>query len=156
MRSTNALSSATIAAASTTDLGTSDAESVIITGSATITSFGTTASGIKREVIFTSAGSVLTNSAAIVLPTAANITVLAGEVYQFRSLGSGNWRMVGPRTQLSTTDIAGLTTALALYLPLAGGALTGQLTTNVANNSLLVNQGATASMATATSGLGGL
>lgn len=69
-------------ASSTTDIGNSDAESVIVTGSATITSLGTTApAGIKREVIFTSGGSVLTNSSSIVLPNAANITVNANDVF---------------------------------------------------------------------------
>lgn len=35
--------------------------------------------------------------------------------------------MVGPRSQISTTDIAGLTAALAGYLPLTGGTLSGVL-----------------------------
>ena len=60
----------------------------------------------------------------MVLPNAVNITVNAGDVYQFRCLGSGNWRMVGPRSQLTQADVAGL---LNTYLPLAGGTLTGAL-----------------------------
>jgi hypothetical protein len=79
-------------------------------------------------VIFPAAGSVLTNSAAIVLPNNLNITVQAGDVFQFRSQGSGNWKMVGPRSQLSTTDIGNLTTVLNGYLPLTGGTLTGPIT----------------------------
>lgn len=124
------MSSATIAASSTTDIGASDAEYVIVTGSATITSLGTTAAGIKREVVFASAGSVLTNSAAIVLPAGSNITVGAGDVFIFRSLGSGNWRLVADEmSSIITPDIA---------------------------QSLIVRQGASGQIANATGSLSGL
>lgn len=102
---------------------------MIVTGTATITSLGTTPSGIKREVVFQSAGAVITNSTAIILPNAANITVAAGDVFTFRSLGSGNWRMVGPRSRIAAADIADLSTVLAAYLPIAGGTLTGRVAT---------------------------
>lgn len=82
-----------------------------MTGSATITSLGTSVSGLKREVTFAGA-CVLTNSAAIVLPLGSNITTSAGDVIQFRSLGSGNWAMVGG-------------TKSPAYLPLAGGTVVG-------------------------------
>lgn len=95
VRSTNANSSATIASASTTDLGSSDGEAVTVTGSATITSFGTTSPGIVREVSFSGA-CILTNSSAIVLASGANYTTRAGDVIRFRSLGSGNWKQVTP------------------------------------------------------------
>lgn len=52
LRSTNALASAVIASASTTDVATADAESVAISGSATITSLGTGFNGCRRELRF--------------------------------------------------------------------------------------------------------
>lgn len=106
IRSTNALSSASVAAASTTDIGAADAESVEITGSATITSLGTVAAGLVREMRFTSAGSVLTDSSAIVLP-AGNVTVAAGDVFVFRSLGSGNWILVAANRPSFNISAAG-------------------------------------------------
>jgi hypothetical protein len=94
LRSTNALASASIASASTTDLGSADAESVQITGTTTITSFGTASPGIVREVRFAGA-LVITHSSSIQLPGAVNYTTSAGDVLTFRSLGAGQWIMTG-------------------------------------------------------------
>ena len=106
IRSTNALSSASVAAATTTDIGAADAESVEITGSATITSLGTVAAGIVREMRFAAGGSILTDSTAIILPV-SNITVAAGDVFVFRSLGSGNWVLVAGNRPLFAITAAG-------------------------------------------------
>lgn len=106
------MASASIASASTTDLGTADAESVQITGTTTITSLGTSVPGLVRECRFAGALTI-TNSTAIVLPGNANITTAAGDVITFRSLGSGNWAYV------SGTKGG--------FLPLTGGALSGDL-----------------------------
>lgn len=94
LRSTNALSPASIASASTTDIGSAAAESVEITGTTTITSFGTAPAGIRRELRF--AGSLtITHSSSIQLPGAKNWQTAAGDVLTFRSLGSGQWIMTG-------------------------------------------------------------
>lgn len=92
VRSTNALASASIASASTTNIGAADAESVEITGTTTITSFGTAAAGLRRECRFSGALTI-THSANIQLPGAANYTTAVGDVLTFRSLGSGQWIM---------------------------------------------------------------
>lgn len=116
LRSTNAISSASIASASTTDLGSSDGQAVTVTGTATITSFGTTPSGIVREVTF-SGVCTLVNSASIQLAGAINRVTAAGDVMIFRSLGSGNWKQV--------------TSAPIGYTPVnkAGDSMTGTLVT---------------------------
>jgi len=93
VRSTNANSSATIASGSTTDIGASDAEAVTVTGTATISSFGTTPPGIVREVTFTGA-CVLVNSSALSLINNGNYTTVSGDTIRFRSNGLGNWRQV--------------------------------------------------------------
>jgi hypothetical protein len=93
LRSTNALSSFTLASASTVDLGTADAEHVQITGTATIASFGTSVPGLTRECRFTSALTI-TASTNIITPGGADIAVAAGDILVFRSMGSGVWRAV--------------------------------------------------------------
>lgn len=92
LRSTNAISAATIAAASTTDLGSSSGEAVIITGSATINSFGAGFAGCYREVRF-SAACTITASANIIIPGGGNIVTNVGEILSFRCLSSGVWYM---------------------------------------------------------------
>lgn len=93
LRSTNALSSFTLASASTVDLGTADAEHVQITGTATIASFGTSVAGLTRECRFAGALTI-TASTNIITPGGTDIAVAAGDILTFRSMGSGVWRAV--------------------------------------------------------------
>ena len=82
----------TVASAATTDIAGAAANSVIISGTTTITGLGTIAAGALRHVTFSGA-LVLTHSAtALILPGAANITTAANDCAEFLSLGSGNWR----------------------------------------------------------------
>lgn len=53
IRSTNSISTSTIAAAATTDISSSDGENVTVTGTASITSLGTGYAGCLREVYVT-------------------------------------------------------------------------------------------------------
>lgn len=94
LKSTASVSTSTIASAGTTDISSSDAEQVSVTGTTTITSLGTGFAGCYREVLFTGALQ-LTHSAALLLPNAANVTTAANDVYAFRCLSAGNWIMVG-------------------------------------------------------------
>ncbi|MBB3226983.1 bifunctional ADP-heptose synthase (sugar kinase/adenylyltransferase) [Luteibacter sp. Sphag1AF] len=105
-RSTNGISSASIPSASTTDLGTADAEAVTVTGASTITSFGTVAAGIKREVYFSGACTIK-NSSAIVLVGGGDITTNAGDVITFRSQGSGNWTQVNSSRPVGDITLSG-------------------------------------------------
>ena len=93
IRSTNAVASASIAAASTTDIGSADGESVQVTGAATITSLGTGYAGCVREVRFSGA-CVLTHSGNLVLPGGVNLTTAAFDVITFRCIASGQWTLV--------------------------------------------------------------
>lgn len=94
IRSTNGISSATIAAASTTDVGSSDCESVVISGVGTINSFGTGFAGCRRELRF-QANCTITASSNIVTAFGANITVDSGDVVLLRCTGSGVWTVTG-------------------------------------------------------------
>jgi hypothetical protein len=90
LRTTNAKGS-DIASATTTDIGAATGEFVDVTGTTTITGLGTIGAGIVRTVRFTGALTLTHNGTSLILPSSANITTAAGDVGQFRSLGSGNW-----------------------------------------------------------------
>lgn len=82
----------TIASASTCDLGTKEAMSLDVTGTTTITSFGTVSAGIRKWVTFADALTLTYNATSLKLPGAASITTAAGDKALFESLGSGNWQ----------------------------------------------------------------
>ena len=80
-----------IASAGTVDLGAAVGRIVDVTGTTTITSFGTVAAGIWRIVRFTGALTLTHNATSMILPGGANITTAAGDCLIAVSLGSGNW-----------------------------------------------------------------
>lgn len=86
----------TLASASTTDLGTSVTNIVSITGTTTITSFGSSASvGNPLYFLrFTGALTLTQNATSLILPAAANIVTVAGDTAIVKYEGSGNWRVV--------------------------------------------------------------
>lgn len=91
----NWATAATVASATTTDIGAAASNFVSITGTTTITGLGTIAAGAMRWVKF---GDVLTlthNGTSLILPGSANITTAAGDTAVFVSEGSGNWRCLG-------------------------------------------------------------
>lgn len=85
-------SETTLASAATTDLGTSKNRSIAITGTTTITSFGT---GANREALirFAAALTLTHNATSLILPGAANIVTAAGDTALATSDASGNWRV---------------------------------------------------------------
>lgn len=82
----------TIASVSTTDLGSKAAQYLQITGTTTITAFGTVKAGIIKFVEFAGALTLTHNGTSLILPGAANITTAAGDIAIMVSEGSGNWR----------------------------------------------------------------
>lgn len=84
---------ANVASASTVDLGAVVGRFVDVTGTTTITSFGTVAAGIWRVVTFTGALTLTHNATSLILPGGANITTAAGDSMVAESLGSGNWKI---------------------------------------------------------------
>lgn len=83
---------ADIASASTTSIGAATGNTVHITGTTTITSFGTVAAGIERTLIFDGILTLTHNATSLILPTGANIITAAGDTARMMSEGSGNWR----------------------------------------------------------------
>lgn len=82
-----------IASATTTDIGAATGNFVHITGTTTITGFGTVAAGARRLVVFDGALTLTHNATSLILPTGANITTAAGDTAVCISEGSGNWRV---------------------------------------------------------------
>lgn len=82
------------ASASTVDLSTVTTNYVNITGTTTITSFGTESAGIPVLLRFDGALTLTHNATSLILPGGANITTKAGDIALVVSEGSGNWRVL--------------------------------------------------------------
>lgn len=87
-------SSDTIASAATTDIGAQAEAYLTVSGTTTITAFGTVRTGTIRFLRFSGALTLTHNATSLILPGAANITTVAGDTAVFVSEGSGNWRCV--------------------------------------------------------------
>ena len=111
-----------VASASTTDLGAVASANLRITGTTTINSFGTSASGLTREIRFAGALTLTYNATSMILPGVTSITTAANDTCVAVSLGSGNWIVV------SYTRASGLT--LVSEIPSQGGNSGKFLTTN--------------------------
>lgn len=84
----------TIASSGTVNIGAAAANTINVTGTLNISAFDSIAASATRRLIF---GGILTlthNATSLILPTGSNITTAAGDVAEFVSLGSGNWRCV--------------------------------------------------------------
>ena len=82
----------TIAAAATTSLGTTSTRFINLTGSTTITSFGSTSNSFAF-VRFDSTPTLTHNSTAINLPTSTNIVAAAGDTMFAVSGSTGVWKV---------------------------------------------------------------
>lgn len=79
-----------VASAATTDIGAAATHRVRITGTTTITSFGTSASKL-RFVRFAGALTLTHNATSLILPGGVNFTTAANDTAGFASDASGNW-----------------------------------------------------------------
>lgn len=85
---------ASVASAATTDIGAVTSQNVTVTGTTTITAFGTAPAGTFRCLVFSGILTLTHNAASLILPNGgANIATAAGDSLQAVSLGSGNWRV---------------------------------------------------------------
>lgn len=84
---------ADIASAATTDLGAVDGLFHDITGTTTITGFGTIRAGIWKVLKFEGALTLTHNATSLIIPGGANITTADGDMLMATSEGSGNWRV---------------------------------------------------------------
>lgn len=83
-----------IASAATTNLGSLTSPNALITGTTTITSFGSSASTSFPNYFIRFNGILtLTNGAALIIPGNANITTAAGDYAYVQYQGIGNWKV---------------------------------------------------------------
>ena len=114
-----------LASATTTDLGAQTSTNLRITGTTTITGFGTIASGTVRNLRFADALTLTHNGTSLILPGGANITTAAGDTATAVSLGSGYWvvtafqRAVNAPLVVSATGASLITAANAAAARLA-------------------------------------
>ena len=86
------LQGSSIASASTVNIGASGTYGFVdVTGTTTITSFGTAPAGTRRLVRFTGTLTLTHNATSLILPGGVNITTANRDIAEFVSLGSGNW-----------------------------------------------------------------
>lgn len=85
-----------LASATTTDLGAIPSRHVAITGTTTITGFGSSASTTRPLYVirFTGALTLTHNGTSLIIPGSANVTTAAGDSALVEYLGSGNWRVL--------------------------------------------------------------
>lgn len=103
-----------VASASSIDLGAITTGNYgHVTGTTTITSFGTVAAGIERTLVFDGILTLTHNATSLILATGANRTTAAGDVAVFVSEGSGNWREKAYHAIGSYQPLDALLTALA-------------------------------------------
>lgn len=84
----------TISSAATTDVGASSTYRVVITGTTTITSLGTAADGIMRQLRFSGALTLTHNGSTFILRGGANIITADGDTALVVSQGGGAWLML--------------------------------------------------------------
>lgn len=131
----------TIASASTTDLGAANTMKVAVSGTTTITSFGTRAHAV-RLIRFSGVLTLTHNATSLILPGAANLATAANDCAIATSDSSGNWRVrqytraaaagsASPAASGANTDITSLASP-ALAAATATTAAQGDSSTKVA------------------------
>lgn len=106
----------TLTAAATVNLSLATGNFVHVSGTTTITSFGTLPAGSRFIVCFDDAVIVTYNATTLIIPGAANITTTAGDCMMLISEGSGSWRVVGyfPSTGLPVGTVTSVTASSPL------------------------------------------
>lgn len=111
----------TIASAATVNIGAAAANTVLVSGTTTITAFDTIAAGAIRRIRFLGALTLTHNGTSLILPAATNITTAAGDVATFESLGSGNWRCIDYARADGTALVGGSGSGTVTSVDASGG-----------------------------------
>ena len=111
---------ADVASAATCTIWVTDGNFIHITGTTTITSFGTAAqAGDERTIVFDGALTLTHNSTSLILPTGANITTAAGDTAIVRAETTANARVIAYLRKDGT--------AITAFTPTASNALSGSV-----------------------------
>jgi hypothetical protein len=106
---------ADVASAATTDIGAAASRSLRITGTTTINSFGTAASGVRKRLRIATGLTITHNATSLICPGAASLVLGAGDIVDVESLGSSNWLVFN-----LTRAAAGYAANILLANPVAG------------------------------------
>lgn len=149
----------TVASGSTCDIGAAASTVVAVSGTTTITSFGTTANCLKF-VLFTGVLTLTHNATSLILPRAADIKTATGDLAIFFSNSSHNWACVsylpaGATLEQSITSqpvATSLTQVCAVSLTPGKWRLSGNIRNSGVGGNTFVNAaiGATAASASGT------
>jgi hypothetical protein len=90
----NLVGTSTIASAATTNIFSDPSGTIILTGTTTITSFGTNTAGQIRFVKTTSALQLTYNATSLIVPGAANLALQAGDNVVVKGLGGSNAEVI--------------------------------------------------------------
>jgi hypothetical protein len=98
-----------VVTAATVDLGAQASRSLRLTGTATISSFGTATSGVRKRLRIANGLTITHNATSLICPGAANLALGVGDIADVESLGSGNWVVtaVQPATTAGMRTLAG-------------------------------------------------
>ena len=137
-----------VASAATTDIGAVKSRNIRVTGTTTITSFGTVRAGTTRTLYFAAALTVTYNATSMITPTGVSLAASAGDSIDLVSLGGGNWRVLrhvrkGGLTKIGTLSLSSGTAADFAGLPagLQRLVLIGRNVTMNANHLLVARMG---------------
>ncbi len=103
---------ADLASASALVLGT-DGNYFDVTGAVTITSISTLPAGTVIKLQFDSTPVLTHNATTLILQGAVNYTAAAGDVFEFISEGSGNWRETGRSLNAMGASVGSTATSVA-------------------------------------------
>ena len=120
-----------IASAATTDLGTVASHNASVTGTTTISSFGSSATLAWPIYLVQFQGALtLTQSAGLVTPSGVNITTAAGDSAWVEYLGSGTWQVLSynSATPSQVTVASGLRLSTSSSSPISPPSNTGTAT----------------------------
>ncbi len=156
-----------IASSTTTDLGTALTHNIVITGTNTITSLGSTAV-IDYPIYYLAFGNslVLTyNASSLVLPGGKNIITQSGDTATALYLGSGNWQItqytpvaISPFARAGLSGALGFSQANNVGTPNSEVDLTANtvIVTDVIGNGIQFNSPPTCTINFTINGIGGL
>lgn len=97
----------TLASGATLDVVTANSNTINVSGTATIGSLGTAPAGVKRRLISSGTPKYTHNAVSLIMHGGVDRQTDAGDVLEFLSLGSGNWRCISfiPFGGLGTLDV---------------------------------------------------
>lgn len=127
--------SSALASGATVNLSTANGNFVHITGTTSISSFGTATAGSRFILCFDGVLTLTYNATSLILPGTANITTVAGDCCLIISEGSSNWRVVA-YFAISGGGGGGDITAVTAGTGLSGGGTSGAVTLNLANTAV--------------------